>query len=102
MSNYEKFLSILESTEKILKKSDVKATERKMEKEITDQIDNNEIMFINNFLKKGEKIDGKNIKSIDSLLKKYKAKIGQAQIKNDGNILLLAPIIASMNHKLKE
>jgi hypothetical protein len=81
---------------KVLKKTDVKATERKLETTVTDLIDNNEIAFINNFLKKGEKIDNKTIKSIDALLGKYKKKIGGARVKTDANILMLAPILASM------
>jgi hypothetical protein len=96
---FKEVYELLES-EKTLKKSDVKATERKMEKDIIDTLDNNEIAFLNNFLKKGEKIDNKTIKSIDSLLGKYKKKIGTARIRNDANILLLAPIIASMMAEL--
>jgi hypothetical protein len=86
---------------KTLKKTDVKATEKKMEKDVVDLIGNNEIQFINNFLKKGEKIDDKLVKSIDSLLAKYKKKIGPSQIKTDANILMLAPILAAMESRLK-
>lgn len=92
---------LIEAT-KSLKKTDVKATEKKMEKDVVDLIDNNEIQFINNFLKKGDKIDDKLVKSIDSLLAKYKKKIGQSQIKSDANILMLAPILAAMVSRLKE
>lgn len=92
----------LKEAEKVIKKQDVKNTERKMEKDVVDLIGGNEISFINNFIKKGEQIDHKQVKSLDSLLKKYKAKIGQSKIKSDGNILLLAPIIASMYHTLKD
>ena len=100
-----KFQDILEAvneSEKTLKKSDVKATERKMNQDVTDLIDNNEISFLNNFLKKGEKIDNKNIKSIDSILSKYKKKIGAGKVKSDANIMMLAPIIASMYLAIKE
>jgi Glu-tRNA(Gln) amidotransferase subunit E-like FAD-binding protein len=92
----------LKEAEKVLKKSDVKNTERKMEKDVTDLIDNNEISFINNFLKKGEKIDNKTIKSIDGLLAKYKKKIGPSKIKSDANILMLAPILAAMESELRK
>ena len=98
--NFNEVLEQL-SENKALKKTDVKATERKLEKNVTDMIDNNEISFINNFLKKGEKIDGKTIKSIDALLKAYKNKIGQARIKSDANILMLAPLIAAMYSEIQ-
>ena len=88
------YFSILEG--KSLKKQDVKATERKMETDITDQIGNDEIGFINTFLKKGEKIDGKTIKSIDVLLSKYKKKIGSNKLRTDANIMMLATIVAAM------
>ena len=83
-----------------LKKQDVKATEKKMEKDVVDSIDNNEINFINTFLKKGEKIDGKTIKSIDMLVTKYKQKIGSTRFRTDANLMLLAPIIAAMKSEL--
>lgn len=87
-----KFDQILEA----IKKSDVKATERKMEKDVVAMMDNNEINFINQFLKKGEMIDGKKYKSIDALLAKYKKTIGATQAKTDGNLQMIAPILASM------
>lgn len=87
--------------EKTIKKQDVKSTEKKMEHEVTDLIDNNEIAFINNFLTKGQKIDGKTFKSIDALLKKYKQKLGASRMKNDPNIQMLAPIIAAIYSELK-
>jgi hypothetical protein len=91
----DELLEIFES-KKALRKTDIKATERKMDTDVINAIDGDEIAFINNFLKKGEKIDNKMIKSIDVLLKKYKAKIGQGKIKSDGNILMLAPILSAM------
>lgn len=100
-----KFDDILEEVleeNKVLKKSDVKATERKMEKDVVDLIDNNEIVFINNFLKKGERIDNKTIKSLDSIVAKYKKKIGSTKIKTDTNLMMLAPILASMYSTLKD
>lgn len=87
---------LIKEAAKTLKKTDVKATERKMETEVIDLIGGNEIDFINSFLKKGEKIDSKTVKSIDSLLSKYKKKIGAGKVKSDANILMLAPILASM------
>lgn len=98
--NFNEVLKVLNEG-KNLKKTDVKATEHKMEKEVVDMLDGNEINFINNFLKKGEKIDGKMIKSIDVLIKKYKAKIGQSRIKSDGNLLMLAPLIAAMYSEIQ-
>jgi hypothetical protein len=91
-------LDLLEK--KKLSKADIKGTERKMERSVTDQIDNSEISFINSFLKKGEKIDGKTIKTIDALLTKYKQKIGASRFNTDPNIMMLAPIIAAMKAEL--
>lgn len=97
---------ILEAIElaeaKTLKKVDVKSTERKMEKDVIDSIDNNEIKFLNNFLRKGERICDKNIKSLDILVAKYKKKLGQGRVNNDPNLMLLAPIIASMFAELEK
>lgn len=82
--------------QKKLKKQDVKATEKKMEKDVTDMIGNNEITFLNTFLKKGQMIDGKKYKSVDSILLKYKKSMNPTQFKTDANIQMLAPIIAAM------
>lgn len=79
-----------------MKKSDVKATERKMEKKVVDMLDNNEINFLNQFLSKGEMIDGKKFKSIDAIVAKYKKTIGGAKVKSDPNLQMLAPILAAM------
>lgn len=87
---------------KTLKKQDIKATERKMDDEIMDEIGKSEVDFLNNFLKKGEKIDGKVYKSIDSIVAKYKKKIGPSRIKNDPNLQMLAPILAAMELELKK
>lgn len=92
----------LKEAAKVLKKQDVRNTEKKMEADVVDAIDNNEIVFINNFLKKGERIDNKLIKSIDSLLSKYKKKIGSSRAKTDPNVLMLAPLIAAMYSALKD
>lgn len=97
----EDLFDIFESS-KSLKRQDVKATEKKMNKEITDEIGNNELTFLNNFLRSGEKIDGKTYKSIDALIAKYKKKIGPTKAKTDADLMLLAPIIASIYLKLKE
>jgi hypothetical protein len=79
-----------------MKKSDVKATERKMEKNVVDMLDNNEINFLNQFLTKGEMIDGKKFKSIDAIIAKYKKTIGGTKVKSDPNLSMIAPILASM------
>lgn len=78
-----------------LKKSDVRATEKKLEKEVLDKVDNNEIVFINQFLSKGEVIDGKKYKNIDEIIRAYKKALGSSY-KNDANLQILAPIIAAM------
>lgn len=93
-------LSDLYEGMKTLKKQDVKNTEKKIEKDVTDLMGGNEITFINDFLKKGEKIDGKTVKSIDMLIKLYKQKKGLAKLKNDANMMMLAPIIASIYAEL--
>jgi hypothetical protein len=82
--------------QKKLKKQDVKATERKMESDVTDRLGGNEIAYLNTFLKKGEMIDGKKYKSIDGILSKYKKSMNPTQFKTDANIQMLAPIIAAM------
>lgn len=99
MSNFLKILDELNET-KSLKKVDVKNTEKKMEQEVSDTIGNSEIDFLNNFIKKGQKIDGKVVKSVDSLIKKYKAKVGSSKIRNDPNFLMLAPILSAMQNEL--
>jgi hypothetical protein len=98
------FNQILEqlNENKALRKQDVKATERKMEKDVVDLIDNNEVTFLNNFLKKGERIDNKTVKSIDSIVAKYKKKIGSTKVKTDANLQMLAPILAAMYSTLKD
>lgn len=93
---------IFVESNKGLKRQDVKTTEKKMEKEVIDTMDNNEINFLNNFIRKGEKIDGKIYKSIDGLINKYKKKIGPAKVRNDADLMLLATTIAAISVKLKE
>lgn len=87
-----KFDTFLES----IKRTDVKSTERKMEKDIVGKVENNELAYINQFLKKGEMIDGKKYKSIDAIIAKYKQVIGSSQAKNDPNLQMIAPILAAM------
>jgi hypothetical protein len=101
--NTFQILEAIEMAEaKTLKKVDVKSTERKMEKDVIDSIDNNEIKFLNNFLRKGEKFDNKNIKSLDVLIAKYKKKLGTGKVNSDPNLMMLAPIIASMFAELEK
>ena len=83
-----------------LKKQDVKTTEKKFEKDVVDSLHNSEIGFLNTFLKQGEMLDGKKFKTIDSILKEYRKKLG-SKAKTDPNILMLAPILAAMVNELK-
>ena len=81
---------------KVLKKSDVKATERKLESDVTDSLeDNKEYAFLKPYLKN-------NNQALKILLTKYTKKLGSSKLKNDPNLGMLAVTLAAMEAFIKE
>lgn len=80
---------------KHLKRSDVKQTEKKLETDIIELIDNKEYAFLKPYLKN-------NGRPLYQLIMAYIKKIGGSKAKTDANLTMLAPIIASMESILKQ
>lgn len=85
---------IYENT-KSLKRNDVKNTEKKLEDDIFELINNKEFAFLAPYLKNNGKL-------LYQLLTQYIKKIGRQKAKNDPNLSMLAPVLAAMESEIKK